>query len=111
MDDISKELINKAYEVIEIAKKTGKIKRGTNEVTKMVERGQAKLVLYAKDVNPQEVVMHLTPLCKEKKVPCVAVPSKEELGAAAGLGVPTSAVAVIKEGDAKELFKELESKL
>ena len=89
---------DQAYESVELAKKTGKIKKGTNEVTKAIERGVAKLVVYAKDVSPPEVVMHLKPLCEEKEIPCVEVDSKEELGAAAGLQVSTSAVAVMQEG-------------
>ena len=88
----------KAYESIELAKKTGKIKKGTNEVTKAVERGVAKLVAVAKDISPQEIIMHLKPLCEEKSIPFVEVDSKEELGAAAGLQVSTSAVAVVQEG-------------
>ena len=111
MAEVSKDITDKAYEAIEIAKKSGKIKKGANEVTKIVERGLAKLVLYAKDVNPAEVVMHLAPLCKEKNVPCVEVPSKEELGAAAGLSLATAAVAIIKEGEAKDLIVEISKKL
>ncbi|MDP3916703.1 MAG: 50S ribosomal protein L7Ae [Nanoarchaeota archaeon] len=100
-------LVNQAYEAIELAAKTGKIKKGTNEVTKAVERGIAKLVLYAQDVNPAEVIMHLEPLCKEKETPCVKVPGREELGAAAGLNIPTSSVAVIQSGEAESLIKEI----
>lgn len=98
---------NKAYEAVELAKKTGKIKKGSNEATKIAERGLAKLVVVASDVSPREVIMHLAPLCKEKNIPYVEVPSREELGAAAGLQVPTSAVVIIKEGEAKDLIKEL----
>lgn len=98
---------NKAYEAIEIAKKTGKIKKGGNEATKIIERGLAKLVVVASDVSPKEVIMHIQPLCKEKEVPYVEVPSKEELGAAAGLQVSTSAVVIVKEGESKDLIKEL----
>ena len=107
MAEVSKDVENKAYEAIEIAKKTGKLKKGTNEVTKVIEKGIAKLVVFATDVNPKEVIMHLEPLCAEKNVPCVAVSSKEELGAAAGLDVSTGSVAVIQEGEAGELIKEL----
>lgn len=109
MAEVSKDMENKAYEAIEIAKKTGKLKRGTNEVTKMIEKGSAKLVVYATDVNPKEVIMHLEPLCQEKNVPCIAVSSKEELGAASGLDVSTGSVAVIQEGEAGELIKELKA--
>lgn len=97
----------RALEAIELAKTSGKLKKGTNEVTKSIERGTAKLVVYAKDVTPPEVVMHLPLLAKEKGVPCVEVKSKEELGTAAGIGVPTAAVAIIAEGDAKNIIKEL----
>jgi len=111
MAEVSRDTENKAYEAIEIAKKTGKLKRGTNEVTKIIEKGLAKLVVYATDVNPKEITMHLLPLCDEKNIPCIEVSSKEELGAASGLDVSTGAVAIIQEGEAGELIKELKGKV
>lgn len=96
----------KAYEIIEVARTTGKIKKGSNEVTKQIERGQAKFVAVAKDVNPPEVVMHLPLLCKEKGIPFEEVPSKEELGAAAGIQVGTAAVCVTEAGEAAVLIKD-----
>jgi len=96
----------KAYEAIELARTTGKIKKGTNEVTKQIERGTAKLVVVAKDTNPPEVVMHIPLLCKEKGVAFVEVPSREELGAAAGLQVATSTVVITDAGEAKDMIKE-----
>ncbi len=107
-EESPKEVTKKAIEAIEVAKKTGKIKKGVNEVTKAIERGITKLVVVAKDVNPKEILMHLPVLCEEKKVPFVVVSSKSELGAAAGIEVGTSAVAVVKEGDSKDLIKEIE---
>ncbi len=103
MSDVSE----RVYEAIETAKVSGKVRKGTNEVTKAIERGDAKLVAYAKDTSPKEIIMHLTVLCKEKGVPCFEVSSKEELGAAAGLEVPTASVVVLQEGDAKNLIKDL----
>ena len=94
------------YTIIETVKKTGKLDKGTNEVTKAVERGVAKIVFYAKDVEPKEIVAHLPIICKEKKIPCVEVDSKQKLGISAGVGVSTSAIAVIDAGDAK---KEIEA--
>ena len=101
------EKADQAYEAVEIAKATGKIRKGSNEATKAIERGIAKLVVYAKDVQPPEVIMHLPLLCKEKNVPCVAVSKKEDLGAAAGLALATAAVAVVKEGDAKSIIEDI----
>ncbi|MEK6852554.1 MAG: ribosomal L7Ae/L30e/S12e/Gadd45 family protein [Nanoarchaeota archaeon] len=88
------------YNIIEKARKSGKIKKGTNEVTKAIERQEAKLVVVAKDINPQEVVQHIPILCKEKKIPLAYVDSKEKLGRAAGVSSAAS-IAVIIEGDAK----------
>jgi len=106
-EEVPKEIVDKAYEAVELARKSGKIKKGSNEVTKVAERGVAKLVVVAKDVNPQEVIMHLPPLCEEKEIPCIVVPSREDLGAASGLNVPTSAVAIVKEGEAVDIIKSL----
>ena len=102
-----KEIVDKALEVIEIARGSGKIRKGMNETTKVVERGKAKLVAIAGDITPPEIVMHLPPLCQEKNIPCVFIPTKEELGSSAGLDVPTSAIAVMDAGDAKAQLKEI----
>jgi len=98
----------KVFEAIEIVKNTGKLKKGINEVTKIIERGTAKLVVYAKDVNPPELTMHLEPLCKEKEVLCKAIEKKEELGSAVGLPVGTSAVVIIDAGEANKLIDALQ---
>jgi large subunit ribosomal protein L7Ae len=97
----------KAYEAVEIARKTGKIIKGTNEVTKAIEKEKTKFVVIAKDVSPPEILMHIPLLAKEKGIVVVEVPSKEELGAAAGLKVGTASVAIANAGDAKDLLREL----
>ena len=97
----------KIFEAIELAKASGKIKKGVNEVTKALERGAAKLVVVADDANPKEITMHLPMLSREKETLCMNVTSKEELGVAAGLSVSTAAIAVVQEGQAKDAIKEL----
>ena len=109
--EVSKELQDKAAEALELARKGGKIKKGSNEVTKVIERGVAKLVVIAEDTNPLEIVMHIPILCEEKGVPCLTIASREELGNAAGLNVSTSSVVVIQEGEAKNLIKEITEKI
>ncbi|MEM7816353.1 MAG: 50S ribosomal protein L7Ae [Candidatus Aenigmatarchaeota archaeon] len=105
---------SKIYEIIEIASQTGKIKKGVNETTKAIERGVAKLVIAARNVEPKEIIMHLNPLCEEKNIPYIEVDSKESLGRSAGIKVATSSVAIIDFGQAedkaKELIKYIESK-
>ncbi|HLD40261.1 MAG TPA: ribosomal L7Ae/L30e/S12e/Gadd45 family protein [Candidatus Nanoarchaeia archaeon] len=97
----------KILEAVEIARTSGKIRKGANEATKALEKGQAKLVVYAEDVTPKEIIMHLPLLAKEKNVPCFGVSKKDDLGAAAGLAVSTAAVAVVKEGEAKAIIESL----
>src|SRR3989344_3206621 len=97
----------KILEAVEIARTTGKIRKGANEATKAIEKGTAKLVVYAEDVSPKEIIMHLPLLCKDKNIPCVKVSKKDDLGAAAGLAVSTAAVAIIKEGDAKAAIESI----
>lgn len=102
-----KEIADMAFEAVEKAKKSGKLRKGVNEAIKAVEKGTAKLVVIASDVNPPEIVMPFKPLCREKNIPLVKAGTKEDLGAAAGLGVGTSAVAVVVEGDGKDVIKKI----
>lgn len=98
---------DKILHAVEIARNTGKIRIGTNETTKAIERGIAKLVVVAQDVEPKEVIMHLSPLCNEKKIPYVQVKSRQELGRAAGINVSAASIAVTEEGDAKRDIEEI----
>lgn len=109
--EVPPELVNAAYEAISIAQRTGKVKRGTNETTKAVERGLAKLVVIAEDVDPPEVVAHLPLLCDERKVPYVYVPSKAKLGSAAGIEVAAASACIIDPGQAADLVKEIIEKV
>ena len=90
--EVSKEIVDKAYQVVQVAKDSGKIRKGTNESTKAIERGIAKLVLIAEDVEPPQVVAHLPILCEERKIPYLFVPSKLDLGRSAGIDVGCAAV-------------------
>lgn len=96
-----------AYEVVEMARKTGKIEKGVNETTKAIERGTAKLVVIAEDVEPKEITQHLPLLCQEKGIPFVTADSKKKLGTAAGINVATAAVAIVEPGDAATQISQL----
>jgi len=103
-----KELADEALKLLEdIRKVNGKIRKGVNETTKAIERGQAKLVYIAMDVNPPEIVMHLPPLCEERGIPYLFVPSKVELGKAAGIERPASSAAIIEAGEAKDKLQRI----
>lgn len=93
-------MTEKIYNIVEKAAKTGKIDRGINEVTKSLERGIAKAVIVAMDVEPKELTQHLPILAKEKGIKFIEVESKEKLGISAGISVSTGAIAIINEGEA-----------
>ncbi|PSN86752.1 50S ribosomal protein L7ae [Candidatus Marsarchaeota G2 archaeon ECH_B_SAG-F08] len=100
------ELEEKALKLLREAKESGKIRKGTNETTKAIERGLAKLVYIALDVQPPEVVAHLPLLCEDKKVPYIFISEKKKIGEAAGLEVSAAAACII-EVQNKELLAEI----
>ena len=107
----TEELQKKALEALEIAKDTGRIKKGINEATKSIERGVARLVVIAGDVEPQEIIMYLPGLCDDKKTPYIFIENKANLGKAVGIERPTAAVAIIVDGKAKDLVDDLVEKI
>ena len=109
--EIPKEVADAAYEALNIASETGDVCKGTNETTKAIERGVAKLVVIAEDVDPPEVVAHLPILCDERKISFVFVPSKEKLGASTGIDVYSASACIIEAGDAEGLIKEIQSRI
>jgi large subunit ribosomal protein L7Ae len=109
--EVPDDIQNKALEALEIARDTGKIKKGSNEATKAVERGLAQLVLIGVDVEPEEIVMHLPLLCEEKKIPYLFIKKQNDIGAASGLDVGSAAAAIVKSGKAKELVDDVVKKL
>ena len=104
MMEVPQELAEKIYKLIESVKIDGKLRKGANETTKSLEKDECKIVIVAADVTPKEIILHFEPLAKEKNIPCAIVPSRAELGAAAGLPVGTTAVAIVKLGEAKKNF-------
>ena len=109
--DVPKGLSDAAYEAVQIARDTGRIRRGTNETTKSIERGIAKLVLIAEDVEPPEVVAHLPLLCEERNVSYIFVPSKSQLGLSIGIEVSSAAASIVEPGNSIDLVEDLAKKV
>ena len=109
--EVSNDVVSKTYEALQLAKQSGTIRKGSNEVTKSVERGLASFVVIAGDVEPEEVVVHLPSLCEQKKIAYSSVPSKLDLGKSIGLNVPCTAIAVENAGSAANAIKEITAKV
>jgi len=109
--DTPEEIVKLASQALEVVRENGKLKRGTNETTKAIERNLAKLVLIAEDVDPPEVVAHLPELCDERKIPYLYVPTKIDLGKLSGIEVPSAAICVTEAGEAEGIIGDIASKL
>ncbi|MDS0256479.1 50S ribosomal protein L7Ae [Thermoplasmatales archaeon AK] len=100
----------KLLDLVENSYRSGKIKKGTNEVIKSIERGESKIVVIAEDVSPPEVVYYLPMLCEERKVPFGYVKKKTELGSKVGISSAAS-IAILDYGKNEETFKQVVSEL
>ena len=105
--DVPENLVSPIYEALRVASETGKVKKGTNEATKAIERGVSKLIIIAEDVEPPEVVAHLPILCEERGAAYAFVPNKQELGKALGIEVTSAAAAILDSGDAQHIINEV----
>ena len=109
--DTPEDLVSPIYEALRVATQSGKVKRGTNEATKAIERGSSKLIVIAEDVEPPEVVAHLPILCEEQNAAYAFVPSKQDLGKALGIDIMSAAAAVLDSGDAKHIVDQVISSI
>ncbi|MDP9016194.1 MAG: 50S ribosomal protein L7Ae [Thermoproteota archaeon] len=107
--ETSKDLVNAVYEAVRVSKQSGKVRKGTNETTKAIERGISKLVVIAEDVEPPEVVAHLPILCEERNAPFIFVPSKQQLGASLGIDVGSAAATIVDAGEAQHIVEQVVS--
>ena len=67
------------------------LRKGANEATKTLNRGQSEFVILAADSEPLEILLHIPLLCEDKNVPYVFVRSKQALGRACGVSRPVIA--------------------
>ncbi|MFC6613430.1 50S ribosomal protein L7Ae [Halopenitus salinus] len=109
--DTPADLADRALDALEVARDTGTVKKGTNETTKSVERGNADVVFVAEDVSPEEIVMHLPELAEEKGIPVVFVETQDDVGHAAGLEVGSAAAAVVDAGEASDEVEDIAQKV
>ena len=105
--EVPNDLVNPILEALRVAAQSGKVRKGTNEATKAIERGISKLIVIAEDVEPPEVVAHLPIICEEQGAAYAFVPSKQELGKALGIDVTSAAAAILDPGDAQHIIDQV----
>tara|TARA_B110000014_G_C19580401_1_gene308656 strand:- start:85 stop:459 length:375 start_codon:yes stop_codon:yes gene_type:complete len=97
--ETSKDVQDSVYELVKlVGSGNGRLKKGSNEVTKAAERGTAKMIVMAENVNPAELLAHVPLICKEKNIPFIYVEDQAYLAEAAGMatGAKTAAIALME---------------
>ena len=70
------------------------MKKGANEATKALNRGQAEFVIFASDVELLEILLHIPLSCEDKNVPYTFVLSEQAPGCACGISRPVISACV-----------------
>ena len=94
-----KDVQDNVYELVKlVGSGNGRLKKGSNEVTKAAERGTAQMIVMAENVNPAELLAHIPLICKEKSIPFIYVEDQAYLAEAAGMstGAKTAAIALME---------------
>ena len=94
-----KDVQDSVYELVKlVGSGNGRLKKGSNEVTKAAERGTAQMIVMAENVNPAELLAHIPLICKEKSIPFIYVEDQAYLAEAAGMnsGAKTAAIALME---------------
>ena len=84
-------LTAKILNLVQQASNYKQLRKGANEATKTLNRGQSEFVVMAADSEPLEILLHIPLLCEDKNVPYVFVRSKQALGRACGVSRPVIA--------------------
>lgn len=70
-----------------------------------------RLVIFAGDVNPVDIMVHLPGVCEEKNIPYCYTPSRTDLGAAMGVKRGSLMVLVREHDDYKDLYEECKGEI
>ena len=96
-----------AFRLLGLARRAGAVAPGTDATRRSIRRGEARLVLVARDASSVQMDK-VRKLMVKRPIPQAVLGDRATLGAAIGKG-PTSAIAVTDESFAKLLLDYLEA--
>ncbi|XP_060621661.1 H/ACA ribonucleoprotein complex subunit 2 [Anolis sagrei] len=102
----SRKLTRKLYKCIKKASKVKQIRRGVKEVQKFINKGEKGITVLAGDTLPIDVYCHIPIMCEDRNLPYVYIPSKTDLGAAAGSKRPTCVILIKSHEEYQEAYDE-----
>ncbi|XP_056430658.1 H/ACA ribonucleoprotein complex subunit 2 [Hyla sarda] len=101
-----RKLTKRLYKCIKKAVKNKNIRRGVKEVQKFINKGEKGIVVLAGDTLPIEVYCHVPVMCEERNIPYAYVPSKSDLGGAAGSKRPTCVIMIKCNADYEDAYND-----
>ncbi|XP_077448515.1 H/ACA ribonucleoprotein complex subunit 2-like protein [Stigmatopora argus] len=102
----TRKLSKKLYKCVKKASNLKNIRRGVKEVQKFLRKGEKGIVLFAGDTLPIDVYCHMPIMCEDRRLPYAYVPSKMDLGAAAGSKRPTCVILIKPHEDYQKAYDE-----
>ena len=70
-----------------------------------------RIVIFAGDVAPIDIISHLPAICEDNSIPYIYVPSRRDLGASVGVKRGILAVLVRKHTAYADLYDEMHQKI
>ncbi|XP_077328494.1 LOW QUALITY PROTEIN: H/ACA ribonucleoprotein complex subunit 2 [Lithobates pipiens] len=101
-----RKLTKRLYKCIKKAVKHKNIRRGVKEVQKFINKGEKGIVVLAGDTLPIEVYCHVPVMCEDRGIPYAYIPSKSDLGAAAGSKRPTCVIMVKPNSEYEDSYND-----
>ncbi|KAM5170013.1 H/ACA ribonucleoprotein complex subunit 2 [Mantella aurantiaca] len=101
-----RKLTKRLYKCIKKAVKHKNIRRGVKEVQKFLNKGEKGIVVLAGDTLPIEVYCHVPVMCEDRSIPYAYIPSKSDLGAAAGSKRPTCVILIKPNSEYEDAYNE-----
>ncbi|XP_066470698.1 H/ACA ribonucleoprotein complex subunit 2 [Tiliqua scincoides] len=102
----SRKLTRRLCKCIKKAAKQKQIRRGVKEVQKFLNKGEKGITVLAGDTLPIEVYCHIPIMCEDRNLPYVYIPSKTDLGTAAGSKRPTCVIMIKPHEEYQEAYDE-----
>eukprot|EP00088_Acartia_fossae_P068100 TRINITY_DN8572_c0_g1_i1.p2 TRINITY_DN8572_c0_g1~~TRINITY_DN8572_c0_g1_i1.p2 ORF type:complete len:161 (-),score=44.67 TRINITY_DN8572_c0_g1_i1:175-633(-) len=104
----SRKFSKKIYKLIKkSSKQKNYLRSGLKDVQRRIRKGETGIVVFAGDVTPLDVMVHMPGVCENKQIPYVYTPSRTDLGAAMGVKRGCLMMLVRKHDDYQDLFDEV----
>nr|ALS04174.1 H/ACA ribonucleoprotein complex subunit 2-like protein [Acartia pacifica]ALS04175.1 H/ACA ribonucleoprotein complex subunit 2-like protein [Acartia pacifica] len=108
----SRKFSKKVYKLIKkSSKQKNYLRSGLKDVQRRIRKGESGIVVFAGDVTPLDVMIHMPGVCEDKQIPYVYTPSRMDLGAAMGVKRGCLMMLVRKHDDYQDLYDEVTNEI